>query len=139
MQWLKNQLYTHQFYKITKDGSQVSMMESDPYVYILHIQNDGKMKYHFIKNTYTLNCPYFILGMSIRIDTKDYILPANDFLVEGNELFSEIFMLWLCKHYLRINPCKTGLATILDENVDMHLCSSLIVHNNLKNDINYSL
>lgn len=135
MQWIKNQLFTHQFYKITIDGSQVSMMECVPYVYILHIQNDGQMRYHFIKTNYSLRSPYSILGMSVHINHKDYILPPNDFLVDGNELFNEVFMLWLCKHYLRISPFKTGTATILDENADIHTCSLLNVHTNLKNDI----
>jgi hypothetical protein len=132
MQWLKNRLYKNQYYKITLDGKQVSMMDNCAYAYILHIQQN---KYHFIKNEYTLTYPYKVLGMSVRIRDKDYIIPPNDFLVGGNELFNETFTLWLCKHYLYIKPSTTCIVTILDENADLHVCSLLNVHNNLKNDI----
>jgi hypothetical protein len=135
MQWLKNRWYQDQYYKITIDGNQVSMMDTCAFKYILHIQHKDTTKYHFIVNEYTLNSPYKVLGMSIRIGGKDYILPPNDFIVSGNELFNEIFTLWLCKHYLYISPHITCTVTILDENADMHTCSLLKVHNNLQNDI----
>ena len=84
MQWFKNRWYKNQYYKITSDGTQVSMMDNCEYKYILHIQQN---KYHFIKNEYTLTYPYKVLGMSVRIRDKEYIIPPNDFLVGGNELF----------------------------------------------------
>ena len=57
MQWIRNWFYEHQFYKITAQGDQVSMMESTPYAYILHIQNRNGLKYHFIKDSYTIDVP----------------------------------------------------------------------------------
>jgi hypothetical protein len=136
MQWFKNRWYTHQFYKITEDGKQVSMMSNCEYKYILHIQNNGSLKYHFITENYTLTCPYKLLGMSVCIHDKHYIIPPNDFIVDGNKLFNETFTLWLCRHYLYINLTHKCNVTILDENADIHVCSLLNVHNNLKNDIN---
>jgi hypothetical protein len=135
MQWFKNRWYTNQFYKITAEGKQLSMMSTEDYVYILHIQNKGTMKYHFITDNYTLTCPYKVLGMSVNINNKDYILPPNDFLVKGNELFNETFTLWLCKHYLYITPINTCKVAILDENADFHFGSLMNVDNNIKNDI----
>jgi hypothetical protein len=139
IQWIRNWFYEHQFYKITAQGDQVSMMDSTPYAYILHIQRIGcGLKYHFIKDSYQLITPYEIVGMSIFINDKSYILPSNEFIVQGNELFTEPLTLWLCKHYLYIEPSSESTLTIIDENIDIHSCSNLIVQNNLQNDIKYN-
>jgi hypothetical protein len=135
MQWFKNRWYTNQYYKITEDGTQVSMMDPCNYKYILHIQNKDTLKYHFITDNYTLTCPYKILGMSVNIRNNEYILPPNSFLVKGNELFNKTFTLWLCKHYLYITPTNTCKVVILDENADIHFGSLINVDTNLKNDI----
>jgi hypothetical protein len=135
MQWLYNKLCSHQFYKITRDGDQLSMMDNTPFEYILHIQNDGKLRYHFMKENYVLTHPYSVLGMSITIQNKQYILPSEQFIIQDNELFNETMTLWLCKHYLYITPCNKSTITILDENADIQICTLLRVQNNLKNDI----
>lgn len=137
MQWLYNKLYTHQFYKITKDGDQLSMLDNAPFEYILHIHNDGKLRYHFMKDNYVLTIPYSVLGMSVTIQNKQYILPSEQFIIQDNELFSEPLTLWLCKHYLHIDPCDTSTITMLDENADIQTGTLLRVQNNLKNDIKY--
>ncbi len=136
MQWFKNKIQEHQFYKITKDGDQVSMMESTPYAYILHIQNDvDGMKYHFVTDSYDLVVPYKAIGMSVYIKDTSYIIHPHEFIIQGNNLFNETLTLWLCKHYLYITPCETSKLTIIDTNIEIHTCDLLHVHNQLQNDI----
>jgi hypothetical protein len=138
MQWIRNWFYEHQFYKITAQGDQVSMMESVPYSYILHIQNKNGLKYHFIQDSYTIEIPYEIIGLSVYIRDTAYILPPKEFILKGNELFTETLTLWLCKHYLYIPPSSESTLTLIDSNIDVHTCSKLIVQNNLQNDIKYN-
>jgi len=135
MQWLYNKLYKHQFYKITKDGEQLSMLNNSEFEYILHIQNDGKLTYHFMKENYSLIKPYSVLGMSVTIQNNQYVIPSEQFIVQDNELFTDTLTLWLCKHYLHIPPCNKCTITILDENADIQIAELLTVQNNLKNDI----
>ena len=135
IQWFKNKVQEHQFYKITKDGDQVSMMETIPYAYILHIQNKDGLKYHFITDSYEVVVPYKAIGMSVYIQDTSYILPPQEFILEGNNLFNETLTLWLCKHYLYITPCETSKLTVIDENIEIHTCDILHVHNQLQNDI----
>ena len=138
MQWIRNWFYEHQFYKITAKGDQVSMMESTPYAYILHIQNRNGLKYHFIKDSYTFDVPYEIIGLSVYLHDTAYVLPPKEFIVKGNELFTEALTLWLCKHYLYISPTTESTLTLIDSNIDIHTCSKLFVDNNLQNDIKYN-
>lgn len=128
MQWLKNKLFTHQYYKITKEGDQLSMFDPSPFEYILHIENIKSLRYHFIKEDYQLT-PYLMHGLSVDIDAwsnRSYLLPAKEFAVEGNELFNETLTLWLCKHYLHIPPTSKSRTTIIDRNMNIYT---------LKNDI----
>ena len=119
MQWLKNKLFTHQYYKITKEGDQLSIFDSSPFEYILHIQNVDSLKYHFMKKEYKLT-PYMIHGLSVCIDKVEYVLPAKEFAVQGNELFSETLTLWLCKHYLHIPPNTESVTTIIDKMMNLY-------------------
>jgi len=135
MQWIKNRVYRDQYYKITKEGDQKSMYDFGPYEYILHIYNDGSLKYHFIKDDYAKIYPYKVLGMNINFDDDSYIVPAESFFIKGNELFTEPLTLWLCKHYLNIPPRKKCTLTLIDEHADMYKCNCIVVDNNLKNDI----
>jgi len=135
MQWLYNQVYRHQFYKITKEGDQLSMLDNSPAEYILHIQHEDKLRYHFIQTNYELTVPYTVLGMSVTIRDQPYLLPADQFIVRDNELFTETLTLWLCKHYLRIKPCHESTVTLIDENADIQVGTLCVVQNNLKNDI----
>ena len=137
MQWIRNRLYENQFYKITAQGDQVSMMETIPYSYILHIQNRNGLKYHFITDSYTIEIPYEVIGLSVYIQGTAYILPPKEFILKGNDLFTESLTLWLCKHYLYIEPCRESMLTLIDSNIDVHTCSKLLVQNNLQNDIKY--
>lgn len=135
MQWIKNRVYRDQYYKITKEGDQKSMYDFGPYEYILHIHNDGILKYHFIKEEYDLVYPYKVLGMNINFEDESYIVPAESFFIKGNELFTEPLTLWLCKHYLNISPRKKCTLTLIDEHANMYKCNCIVVDNNLKNDI----
>ncbi len=135
IQWIKNNIYKDQYYKITKDGDQQSIYDFGPYEYILHIQNDGIIKYHFIKDSYAIVNPYKVLGMNINFEERSYIVPANSFFIKGNELFTEPLTLWLCKHYLYVIPRKKCTLTLIDEHVNLYKCNSIVVHNNLQNDI----
>jgi hypothetical protein len=137
IQWIRNWFYEDQFYKITAQGDQVSMMDSTPYAYILHIHNKDGLRYHFIKDSYNLVTPYTVIGMSVFINDTSYILPPKEFIVQDNELFTEPLALWLCKHYLYITPSPECTITLIDTNIDIHTCSKLIVQNNLQNDIKY--
>jgi len=118
MQWLKNRLFAHQYYKITKEGDQLSIFDPSPFEYILHIQNIDGLRYHFIKTNYEVT-PYVLHGLSVHIGEITYLLPAKEFAVQGNELFSETLTLWLCKHYLNI-PCEPSITTIIDKNMNIH-------------------
>ena len=136
MQWIKNRWYVDQYYKITKEGDQKSMYDACPFEYILHMHKTDKgMQYHFFKpgDSYQIRFPYSVLGLSITIDGDCYVLPHSSFLIQGNEL-GDIFVSWLCKHYLYR---KNGKAewTILDDTVMLHQGSSIYVNNELKNDI----
>jgi hypothetical protein len=117
MQWLKNKLFTHQYYKITMDGDQKSMMENIKHDYILHIYNDGHVRYHFIKlgQSYKLEYPTKILGLSVMYNDVTYILPTESFAIKHNE-FNSTIQKWLCKHYLHIAPQDDGQFTIIDQN-----------------------
>jgi hypothetical protein len=119
MQWIKNYLYKDQYYKITKEGDQ------------------RRLQYHFIKpyDSYEIVVPYKVLGLSVYLNSKTYVIPPHSFFIQGNELFHETFFLWLCKHYLFIQPCQ-GTTTIIDENIDIHTSSFLKVNNAFENDIN---
>ena len=136
MQWIKNWWYVDQYYKITKEGDQKSIYDSIPFEYILHMHKTDKgMQYHFLKpgDSYQIRLPYSVLGLSISINEDFYVLQPSSFLIQGNEL-GDIFVLWLCKHYLYR---KNGKAewTILDDTVMLHQGSCICVNNELKNDI----
>ena len=137
MQWLNNYLYKDQYYKITKEGDQRPMLDCCSYEYILHIHHDKILQYHFIKpyESYEMITPYKVLGLSVYLNSKSYVISPDSFFIKGNELFHETFFLWLCKHYLFIRPC-TGTATIIDENIDIHASTFLKVNNAFENDIN---
>jgi len=136
MQWLKNKWYVHQYYKITEEGNQISMYDSKKAYYILHIQNDGPLYYHFIVpgKSYELNVPYETLGLSVEMD-KPYVLPSKQFIVKGNQLGSPVFMKWLCKHYLRIPVQETGRVHCIDSDANVYSGNTLYVENTLKKDI----
>ena len=135
MQWLKNKLYTHQYYKITEDGEQVSMYDSRKAHYILHIQNDGQLYYHFIipGKSYEIQVPYSVLGLSIELD-KSYELPAKQFIIKGNELGSTVFIKWLCKH-LGISFREYWKVHCIDSEANVYSGNTLYVENTLKKDI----
>ena len=125
MQWLKNKWFTHQYYKITKEGDQISMMEDDPHSYILHIYNDGHIRYHFIKpgQSYKIEYPPKILGLSVTYDKVHYLLPTESFVIKGNE-FTPIIQKWLCKHYLGIKPHVNGEFTLIDKDACIICCEN---------------
>ena len=135
LQWIRNRFYEHQFYKITALGDQLSMMDSSPYVCILHIHRNDGLKYHFITESYELTIPYKVIGMSVYIRDTSYILPPDEFVIQGNALFSPVLTLWLCKHYLYIEPTTESTLTLIDTDVNIHQCARLVVENNLQNDI----
>jgi hypothetical protein len=130
MQWLKNKLFTHQYYKITNEGDQVSMMENVPHSYILHIYNDGHLRYHFIKpgKSYKIEYPPKILGLSVTYDNVHYILPTESFVIKHNE-FTPTIQKWLCKHYLYIKPHENGQFTMIDQDACIHCCETLFINN----------
>jgi hypothetical protein len=138
LQWLKNRWYTHQYYKITKTGEQCSMMDNVEHEYILHIYNDGKIRYHFIKKgqPYKIVYPYRILGMSIKFNQRTYIVPPHSFILQNNE-FTEPVQLWLCKHYLYISPSCQGLFTLIDDMAVIRNGNFLHINNTLEKDIKY--
>ena len=133
MQWIKNQWYTDQFYKITKEGDQKSMYDESPFDYILHIHKG--LHYHFLKpgDSYQIKHPYTVLGLSITLDDQCYVLPASSFLIQGNRL-DHTFVRWLCKHYLYRSPGKVEW-TVVDNQVQLHKGTEIHVNNELKNDI----
>jgi hypothetical protein len=67
MKWIKNNYYVHQYYKITEEGEQRSMYDSCTEAYILHIHNDGIMKYYFIPpgGSYEMKTPYTVNELSV--------------------------------------------------------------------------
>ena len=136
IQWIRNRFYEHQFYKITALGDQLSMMDSTPYVCILHIHRQiGGLKYHFITGSYEIIIPYKVIGMSVCIEGTSYILPPNEFVIKDNVLFSSSLTLWLCKHYLYIDPTTESTLTLIDTGVNIYPCTRLVVQNDLQNDI----
>ena len=128
IQLFKNRWYKHQYYKITDEGDQMSMLENVPYSYILHIQSDRHVRYHFIKKggSYELTYPPKILGLSVTYDDVQYILPTESFVIQDNE-FTPIVQKWLCKHYLYIPPHEHGTFTIIDKDACIHSYEDLII------------
>jgi hypothetical protein len=136
MQSIKNWWYADQYYKITNEGDQKSIYDSSPFEYILHMHKTSKgMQYHFLKpgDSYQIRLPYSVLGLSITINEDCYVLQPSSFLIQGNNL-GEIFVLWLCKHYLYRKHGKAEW-TIVDHTVMLHQGSTICVNNELKNDI----
>jgi len=130
---MKNWWYTDQYYKITKEGDQKSIYDSSPFEYILHMHKTAKgMQYHFLKpgDSYQIRLPYSVLGLSITINEDCYVLQPSSFLIQGNNL-GEIFVRWLCKHYLYRKHGKAEW-TILDDTVMLHQGSTIFVNNELK-------
>lgn len=110
MQWIRHKYYTHQYYKITKDGEQVSLYDKREEDYIVHIHHDCHMtQYHFIPpgGDYEMNVPYTVDGLSVRIRNQTYELPPASFIVQGNRLFDRSLLRWLCVYYLGIMPADT--------------------------------
>jgi hypothetical protein len=125
MQWFKNKWFTHQYYKITENGDQVSMMENVSPSYILHIYNDGHLRYHFIKPGQSYKIKFSnILGLSVTYNVP-YVLPTESFAIQNNE-FNSIFQKWLCKHYLYI-PEQDGIFTIIDQDACINICENFCV------------
>jgi len=135
MQWLKNLWFTHQYYKITEEGDQVSIFETVPYKYILHIEH-GK-KYHFIKprESYKIECPYKVIGLSVHFN-QTFILPPESFIITGNE-FTEPVLKWMCKHYLWTTYVPKATFAVIDEHAVMRQGNSFSVNNTLEKDIKY--
>ena len=136
MQWLKNKWCTHQYYKITEDGDQVSIYDSTKAHYILHIQNEGELVYHFIipGKSYHIRKPYDVLGISVEVG-KSYVLPYKQFMIQGNQLGSTVFMKWLCKHYLGISFQPYWKIHCIDMDANLYSGHTLYVDNTLKKDI----
>lgn len=136
MQWLYNKLYTHQYYKITEDGEQVSIYDSQKAHYILHIQNDSQLYYHFIipGESYEIKVPYGVLGISVEIG-KSYVLPYQQFMVRGNQIGNTVFMKWLCKYYLGIPFQQYWKIHCIDTDANLYSGHTLYVDNTLKKDI----
>jgi hypothetical protein len=136
MQWLKNKWFAHQYYKITEEGDQVSIYDSQKAHYILHIQNEGQLYYHFIVpgSSYRIETPYDALGLSIELN-KSYLLPPKQFMIKGNQLGSPVFLKWLCKHYLGISMPEKSMIHCIDQDANLYSGTTLYVDNTLKKDI----
>ena len=118
-QFVKNKCMEHQYFKITRNGHQVSMFNPDPFEYILHIENKGVVKYHFMKDTYEIAHPEPILGLSVTINNTPHVLNPTQFYIAGTTLFDETITLWLCRHYFKIYPTTESQITIIDQFVDV--------------------
>jgi len=136
MQWLYNQWYTHQYYKITEEGEQVSIYDSKKAHYILHIKNEGQLYYHFIVpgESYDIQVPYEVLGLSVELD-RPYLLPFKQFMIKGNQIGSTVFMKWLCRYYLGISFREYWEVHCIDEDANIYSGNILYVENTLKKDI----
>jgi len=136
MQWVYNKLYTHQYYKITEDGEQVSIYDSKKAHYILHIQNDGELYYHFIipGKSYEITTPYEVMGLSVEMGNS-YLLPCKTFMIKGNEVGSTVFMKWLCRYHLGIRFQPYWRIHCIDMDANLYSGHTLYVDNTLKKDI----
>lgn len=135
MQWIKS---THQYYKITSEGEQKSIYDKCKESYILHIYNDhGVMKYHFIppNGDYEMKSPYTVLGISIRIRNRTYLLPPSSFIWKGNVLFDRPLLRWLCIHYLGIMPADTCTVIAIDSDANLYSGERICVNTSLEKDI----
>jgi len=138
MQWLKNKYCSHQYYKITSEGEQLSMYDKRPEAYILHIYREGDhIKYHFVakEQRYTRIVPYKVIGLSIGIRSRTYLLPAMSFIVKGNDLFDRPILRWLCTHYLGIMPADTCKIVAIDDCANVYTGDRLTVNSTLEKDI----
>lgn len=136
MQWLKNKYYTHQYYKITPEGEQKSIYDTCKEAYVLHIYNDQDViKYHFISKDYEIISPYKVIGLSVCIRNRTYLLPSSSFIIKGNVLFDTPVLRWLCIHYLHIMPCDTCTIVAIDEDANLYTGTQLNVRKTLEQDI----
>jgi len=138
MQWLKNKYCSHQYYKISSEGEQWSMYDKRPEAYILHIyREDGNLKYHFVSryHSYVRIVPYQVIGLSIGIRSRTYLLPAMSFILKGNNLFDRPILRWLCTHYLGIMPADTCRLVAIDDCANLYSGERLVVNTTLENDI----
>jgi hypothetical protein len=135
MQWIKNNYYVHQYYKITENGEQRSMYDSCTEAYILHIHNDGIMKYYFIPpgGSYEMKTPYTVNDLSVCIRNCMYPLPPESFVLRGNVLFDRPLLRWLCMYYLGITPADTCTIVAVKDSTYSGEC--LCVNTSLEKDI----
>lgn len=121
------------YYKISAEGDQLSINSTVNSIYTLIVYKTKKnTKYRFTDslNVSELQIPsYTLLGMSVYINFKSYIICPSDFLIVNNILFTPVFNLWLCKHYLKIFPTNNVSITILDKFVDVHTFNGPLILN----------
>lgn len=135
MKWI-HKYYTHQYYKITADGEQRSIYDSCKESYILHIHHDDHtIKYHFISGNYEVIQPYKVLGLSIQIRNKTYLLPPQSFIIKDNVLFDRPLLRWLCIYYLGIMPADTCKITAIDDRANLYCGNCISVNKSLEKDI----
>lgn len=91
------------------------MEDPSPFAYVLHIERvNGCNRYHFITDTYHTEPVKTLLGLSVTIHGKAYVVPLSSFAMSGNELFTPPLTLWLCKHYLHVKPTPLSIVTTID-------------------------
>ena len=111
------------YHYITRQGDQVSVITSDV-LYRLIVQHNYQGKLYKIvplHNEDTFEIPSFTwIGMSIYVNEKSYVISPKEFLFVSNILFTREFNLWLCKHYLKIQPSEKIVTTIIDKHIEMY-------------------
>jgi hypothetical protein len=92
------------------------------YQLIVHHTKKGKY-YKFInlgESEYVTHPSFTWVGMSVYVHGKSYVINPQEFLIVSNILFTQTFNRWLCKHYLRVKPSDSIVATIIDSNINVH-------------------
>ena len=120
------------YYTITPEGNQVPYTYSADYVLIVYKTKKYK-KYRFIHNPSNVNYntfetpSYHLMGMSVNVHNKSYVIRPDDFLITNNVLFTPTFNLWFCKYYLGVKPTDKITTTVIDDKINVHMLDGPLV------------
>lgn len=119
------------FYLVANDGCQHWLTDDNlkhyNHLLVVYIGETGtKYRFHKVKNedntldikrvysAFQEPTTYNLYAASLIVDDKVHLLDTSDFSIIGNELFTQVFNLWLTSNYLRIKPTADIEVTYID-------------------------
>ena len=118
------------FYLVANDGCQHPLTDDNLKLYnhllvVYLVETGTKYRFHKVKEESTLDIKriytafqepagYSLYAASLNFGGKVYMLDTIDFNVVGNELFTEVFNLWVSSNYFRVKPSADIEVTYID-------------------------